>query len=98
MFPHDHPWLDEEPELMNAEKKEMAEYLDQVIQTSYKDDKGKKKDDTTTPGQNDKKTPGAETPGNGTSKGATELFQSRSLIDKIHAFMFVYDASNKRTF
>ena len=31
MFPHDHPWLDEEPELMNAEKKEMAEYLDQVI-------------------------------------------------------------------
>ena len=31
MFPHDHPWLDEEPELMDESKREMAKQLDMVI-------------------------------------------------------------------
>jgi len=69
MFPHDHPWLDEEPELMPESAKEMEEFLEKVIQQPY----NKKKD----------------------KEGKTE---APPLIENIHAYMFVYDSSNKKTF
>lgn len=62
MFPHDHPFMDEEPELMGPAAKEMTEKLNQVIKSPF------------------------------------EANSEIKLIDRIHAYMFVYDSSNKRTF
>ena len=63
MFPHDHPFMDEEPELMGPTAKAMTEKLNQVIKSPFE----------------------------GT-------YTDKALIDRIHAYMFVYDSSNKRTF
>ena len=60
MFPHDHPLLNEESELMQKDAKSMEEKLDEVIKSPY---------DTEKP-----------------------------LIDRIHAYIFVFDNSNKKTF
>ena len=91
MFPHDHPWLDEEPELMNQEQLKMQKKLDEVIQECYK--KGKKK------GKQEDQDGKEEAEGENAEEKKKEGDEhDKKLIDKIHAFMFVYDASNKRTF
>jgi len=69
MFPHDHPWLDQEPELMDQRSKDMEKFLEKVICLPYDNNKNK---------DGDKLAP--------------------DTIDNIHAYMFVYDSSNKRTF
>lgn len=60
LFPHDHPFLDEDMALMGDAAKEMTKKLDEIVQSPY---------DSTT-----------------------------GIIDRIHAYIFVYDSSNKRTF
>ena len=69
MFPHDHPWLDQEPELMAQSAREMEQFLEKVIVLPYNKKKSKDGKD-----------------------------EAPALIDNIHAYMFVYDSSNKRTF
>ena len=63
MFPHDHPFMDEEAELMGPEAKEMEKKLSEVIQSPY-------------------------------------VTESTDVLigEHIHAYIFVYDYSNKRTF
>ena len=90
MFPHDHPWLDGEPELMNKAQLKMKDKLDFVIQDTYtppKVDKGK--------GEGGGDEDGKE--GEAEEKKKDETAEV-TLIEKIHAFMFIYDSSNKRTF
>lgn len=59
MFPHDHPLLNEESELMQTEAKAMEEKLDEVIKSPY---------------------------------------GTKDLINRIHAYVFVFDNSNRKTF
>lgn len=65
MFPHDHPLLNEEEQLMGEEAKEMERELSDIIKNPY----AKEKDEEALP------------------------FELR-----VHAYIFVYDYSNKRTF
>ena len=60
LFPHDHPYMDEEVALMDLPAREMEKKLNEVIQN--------------------------------------ELTKETPVMEKIHAYMFVYDSSNKRTF
>ena len=60
MFPHDHPLLNEESELMQSDAKEMEKKLDEVIKSPYE--------------------------------------SKEALINRIHAYIFVFDNSNKKTF
>ena len=41
MFPHDHPWLDNEPELMDKKGKDMEKFLERVIVLPYNRKKDK---------------------------------------------------------
>ena len=60
LFPHDHPYMDEEIELMGPEAREMEKKLSEIIKSPFE---------------------------------ATIPF-----IERIHAYIFIYDSSNKRTF
>lgn len=66
MFPHDHPFLDEDEQLMGEEAKEMERELSEVIKNPFPKNK---EEETEHP------------------------FGTR-----VHAYIFVYDYSNKRTF
>lgn len=66
MFPHDHPLLNQEKELMEDDALEMEKKLDEVIKSPYteKNDKG----------------------------------EEIKVINRIHAYVFVFDQSNRKTF
>jgi len=61
LFPHDHPFLDEDKALMGDAAKEMTEKLEEMVQSPYDP-------------------------------------KILNIVDRIHAYIFVYDSSNKRTF
>ena len=63
LFPHDHPNMDQEIELMTEEAKEMEKELSKIIKSPYEN-----------------------------------ITKEDPLSNRIHAYIFVYDASNKRTF
>lgn len=66
MFPHDHPLLNQEKELMEDDALEMEKKLDEVIKSPYteKNDNG----------------------------------EEIKVINRIHAYVFVFDQSNRKTF
>lgn len=66
LFPHDHPFMNEDPDTGPKQAQAMLQHLKAVINTPYAD------------------------------VNKPEILDNR--MDNIHAYMFVFDSSNKRTF
>jgi hypothetical protein len=80
MFPHDHPLLDIDKNMMNETAKKMSNRLDEYLQSPFKAE-------YRVPEHLDNQ-------GNIVEEKRPQI----EIIDRIHAYVFVFDSSNKKTF